>query len=344
MCKKKLRCSAFPYNVFHLRAFLLQMLTKKNPNMKTKSFFVAVIITAVSLFSACKKETLSGTQASNVQSFFDQTQVSAQTFSADLSTYNTITGAKGTIVRVSPGSLLHQNGTTVTGSVQFQLKELYSHGDMILSNVATVSNGSLLQSGGEIYLGATQGSENLLINHANPLAIQFPTTNATAGMQLFTGSFTASTTDATGNIMNWNPVANANANIVWDSTTLRQYFGFIVDSFGWTNCDMFYYLSGGTDPQVQLPAGFDNTNTKIFMLFDAQNAIATADVWASPIFKFHAGSHTPIGLSVTIIAIGQKNGQFYYDIVHETTSAGAVFNVTMSQATLATIKNAVNAL
>ncbi|MDB5281001.1 MAG: hypothetical protein JWO06_76 [Bacteroidota bacterium] len=311
--------------------------------MKTKSLSLALVIAAVGLFSSCKKDATPATQNGNVQSFFDQTQVSAQTLSANLSTYNTLTGAKGTIIKVAPGSLLHQNGTTVTGSVQFQLRELYSHGDMILSNAATVSNGSLLKSGGEIYLTATQGSENLLINHSNPLVLQFPTSNATTGMQLFTGSFSTATATTPATI-NWNPVANANATIVLDSSTLNQYFGFSSDSFGWTNCDQFYNLTGGTDLQVQLPVGFDSTNTRVFMLLDAENSLAWADVWASPIYKFHACSHTPIGINVTIIAIAQKGNQFYYAIQHETTASGVIFTVTMTPAPVAAIKTAIQAL
>jgi hypothetical protein len=206
-----------------------------------------------------------------------------------------------------------------------------------------------LQSGGEIYLSASQGSEVLRINHNNPLAVEFPVTGTPTGMQLFSGSFIQNSNVAADTTLNWMPIAADSANVVVDTTggnfgNANQYYAFVTDSFGWSNCDRFDGLSGGCNPTIKLPTGFDQTNTMVYMIFNSEHTVATADIWTSPNYYFHAGTHTPIGLSVTIIAISQKGSNYYYDILPETTAANAVFNVTMTQAPLSTIQAAVGAL
>jgi hypothetical protein len=316
--------------------------------MKTKNILIAVTVTVVQvLILSCHKNGSTSTSGGGqLAGFFQQTQVPSQSFTITGGQFNNITGSKGTQLYIYAGSLLHQNGSAVTGSVQVQLQEIYSHGDMILSNATTTSDSFLLQSGGEIYLTATQNGETLRISHNNPIGVNMPITGSgLSGMQRFTGTVIANNNIAAGSQINWVivPADTAAAPAVNDTGAGYSY-SFVVDSFGWSNCDRFYNLPGGTDPMIQLPTGYDNTNTTVYMIFDAENTVATADRWSSPIYRFHSGSHTPIGLHVTIVAIAKKGSTYYYDIEHEVTASGATFNMNMTQSTLDAIKAAVGQL
>jgi hypothetical protein len=167
-------------------------------------------------------------------------------------------------------------------------------------------------------------------------------------MQRFTGNFISNNNIAAGTQLNWKivPADTAAVAIVNDTAqgNFALNYGIVLDSFGWSNCDRFYDLPGGTDPMIQLPTGYDNTNTSVYMIFDAENVVATADVWNSPIYKFHSGSHTPIGLHVTIVAVAKVGSNYFYAIQHNVTAAGATFNLTMTQSTLTAITTTIEQL
>lgn len=322
--------------------------------MKTKNILTLTITALIILpFASCNKPgnktiTPVGPQLATL---FQQTQVQSQFFTVNAGSFSSITGTKGTKLFIYAGSLLHQNGSVVNGNVQIELKEIYSHGDMILSNATTTSDSFLLQSGGELYLAATQSGENLRIDRNNPISAFMPTTSGTAlnGMQRFTGNFISNNNIAAGQQLNWNVVPGDTAAIPVIQDTMQGggfalNYGIVLDSFGWSNCDRFYDLTGGTDPMIQLPTGYDNTNTSVYMIFDAENGVATADVWNSPIYKFHLGSHTPIGLHVTIVAIAKVGSNYFYAIQHDITATGAIFNLTMTQGTLTDINAAIEQL
>jgi hypothetical protein len=314
--------------------------------MQTKISLAAIAVVLL-LCSACKKETTTP-GSSSVKDFFSSAAVQSQSFTVNATNYQQIVGAKNTHIVLYPGSLLDQNGHVVTGNVQVELKELYSKGDMIRSNATTTSGNLLLQSGGEIYLKIRQGNQELRVNPAIPLQIAFPTNNPSAGMQLFYGGFAVNDAVAADSVLNWNVACTcttANAFITVDSFSSVQFYDFwTVDSLGWTNCDRFYNLTGGTDVSIELAQGFDDTNTSVYMIFDAENSVASADLFSNQIFRFHSGEHTPIGINVTIVAICKKDGQYYYGIQHKVTAAGVNINVPMTAATEAQITTALDAL
>ncbi len=300
----------------------------------------------LSFILSCHKNESNTTTSGQMAPFFQQTQVQSQTFAVTAGQFSQVTGAKSTQLYIYPGSLVLPNGNAATGSVQVELKELYTHGDMILSNATTTSGSQLLQSGGELYITATQNGQNLLINHNSPIQAYMPATgNGVSGMQRFTGQVVSNNT-AAGNMINWGLLANdtALAPLIWDSAQGGMFLAYAIaiDSFGWTNCDQFpTQTNGGADVGVQLPTGFDNTNTSVYMIFNAANTIAPADRWSAPIYKFHSGENTPLGLNISIVAVSQKGTNYYYSILQEVTSAGAVYSITMTQAPLSTIKTAI---
>lgn len=309
--------------------------------------FASLMLTISAFIVSCSEEDpieFPTPESNTLKDFFKDTRVQSQFFTFDAAAGTYFFGAKGTGIYFPGGSLLHQNGTAVTGTVQLELKEIYSKGDMILSNAAPESNGTLLKSGGEVYVALTQNNQKLRISHTNPGFIMFPCSTAVAGMQLFNGEFRKNSELAADSAMNWNLANGDSAQVVQDTMGTGTYYQFTFDSIGWSNCDRFYYLTGGTDPMIHLPNGYDNMNTQVYMVFDAESVMASADVFADQIYRFHAGEHTPIGLHVTIVAIANTNDKYYYSITHEVTSAGATFELNLTEATKQEVQTAISAL
>ena len=307
-----------------------------------------LVITVIAItMAACKKGPVTTQTTSAIAGLFAQTRVQSQSFTVAAGTYGTVIGTKGTVIRYYPNSFLHQNGTAVTGNVNIELKEIYSAGDMILSNATTTSNGQRLQSGGEVYLHATQNGEALRIDHNNPLALEFPTTSPVSGMQLFRGQFVHVDSVAQDSVLNWDTTA-VQAQVIQDtaSGSAGTFYYFQLDSFGWSNCDRFYSLSGGTSVLIQSSGVYTNHNTAVFLIFNSEHTAATADRYdsATHMFGFHSDGHTPLGLSVTIVALSEINGQYYSSIVPTTTTTNMIVPLTFQPTTLAAFTTAVDAL
>ena len=125
-----------------------------------------------------------------------------------------------------------------------------------------------------------------------------------------------------------------NNGIVWedeDSTAIRVVqdsaggqtgwglsYSWTDSSFGWTNIDKFY-----NDPRpkttinVQLPAGYDNTNSSVYITYDGEpTALANFDMYdpATQLFSEHYGL-IPIGLNVHFVIVAEVNGQLFSAIV-----------------------------
>ncbi len=315
-----------------------------------KHALIAMVGIALALGSCHKETTIIPQSTSKLSTLFAQTKVASQTFTVNANNYQQIVGSKGTIIRFYAGSLLHQNGTPVTGNVTVELKEIYSVGDMILSNATTTSNGKRLQSGGEIYLHASQNGEVLRINHSIPLTVEFPTNNPVAGMELFRGQFIANDSLPQDTILNWD-TTNVGGQVIQDTVSgvsSGTFYQFQLDSFGWSNCDRFWgsNTGAGTAVRIQSATPYTNHNTAVFLVFNAEHTAAPSDTYdsATHIFGFHSDGNTPLGLSVTVVAISEINGQYFSSIVSTTTSANMLVTLNFQPTTLAAFTAAVNAL
>lgn len=128
---------------------------------------------------------------------FTNTIVQSQFFSIDGKSDSIIEGKDGTIVICPKGSFKRANGQVVDDSIRIELAEALSIDKILLSNLTTTSNGNLLETEGMIYFNATSKGEQLLINKANPIHFEIPTSIKKPGMMAYKG-----TRDANGNT-NW---------------------------------------------------------------------------------------------------------------------------------------------
>jgi hypothetical protein len=318
-------------------------------NYKLKIGFLA-LVGAIAITS-CKKEdpqptepivTTPNASLSDLRNYLKSNlDAAAQTFTVNEDAGQTITGAKGTVVIISPNSFQTQSGGAVTGNITVKLTEIFDKKDMILMNAATMGrnwDGSLkpLISGGEFKITAYQNGQALKLKPGMQIQATVPASNGVdPSMGLFYGEGGE------------NPDT-----LVWNQADSALFGGqgnqytFWSDSLNWINCDYFYNdPNPQTIVQVTPPAGFDNSNMLLFISFDGMTSI-------SSIYNFAAGNFTtapsytlPIGMNVHFVAIAMIGGNPHVAIVPATLANNHLEVIpALTQMTPAQLATALNAL
>jgi outer membrane protein assembly factor BamB len=202
----------------------------------------------------------------------------------------------------------------VKGDVEFEMKEIYNRGDMVLSNAHTVCNDLPLESGGELYLGASRNSEPLVLAADKNILIEMPA-RSNKEMQLFNGM-------PDRNSVNWN-VANPNTvtPVLNSNSITGSSYNFSTSSMNWINCDKFMRSnSSNTKINVRVPKQFDTTNTAVFIVFAGQNTVTKFDHFTNYSQLSNESNQSifdtrwytvPVGADVTIVAISEVDGQVF---------------------------------
>jgi len=112
-----------------------------------------------------------------------------------------IKGIDGTKIVIPGGSLVDEDGMSVTGNVTVQLIESYKKSDFIFGNLPTESNGQLLESGGMIYVDVMQNDKKLKLKSNKKIQIEFGGKIKNDSMLLFNA---ANTNDKSDWILNEN--------------------------------------------------------------------------------------------------------------------------------------------
>lgn len=278
--------------------------------MKTISSIITTAALALLVVQGCKKEEIinepnPATGSSSIGAFFTQNGVPSQTLNVDAATGGFYTGNQGTRLYIYPNSFVTLTNQPVSGTVQLELKEILNRTDMILSDAHTLSNNNLLESGGELYLNATQGGQKLKLAAGKSIYVVMPTTT-TQDMNLFYGTRTSQG-------VNWNlaastPTITANPD---SSQTSGWAYPFSIDSLNWINMDVFYSdPNPKTKVKVNVSAGYDSSNTAVFVVFNSKKMISR--VYSYTPGEFNTNYYTlPTGMNVNIVAISKQNGQYY---------------------------------
>ncbi|SFC62364.1 hypothetical protein [Flavobacterium phragmitis] len=248
----------------------------------------------------------------------------------------TLTSAKGVKLYIN-GDCLTKNGNPVTGQVDIEFIELFDKGNMLVTNKPTMGimpdgKKNLLISGGEFFIKATQGGVELQTSCSLSMIVPTALTNGYDNlMTLWTGVI-----DEDGELA-WKDArgADGKGGVQGEGNNYYVTFG----NFGWTNVDRFY-----SDPRpkttilVDVPEGYDNTNSAVYLSYDGEgtNALAKLDTYtAEGLFSEHYGQ-IPVGLACHIIFATEDNGNWRYAIKGVTTTANAVYNFTLAETTVGT--------
>lgn len=248
----------------------------------------------------------------------------------------TLTSAKGVKLYIN-GDCLTKNGNPVTGQVDIEYIELFDKGNMLVTNKPTMGimpdgKKNLLISGGEFFIKATQDGVEL---QTSCLLKMIVPTSLTDGydnlMTLWTGII-----DEDGELA-WKDARGADGKGGVEGVGANYFVTF--GNFGWTNVDRFY-----SDPRpkttilVDVPEGFDNKNSAVYLSYDGEgtNALAKLDTYtAEGLFSEHYGQ-IPVGLACHIIFVTEDNGNWRYAVKGVTTTANAVYNFTLAETTVGT--------
>ena len=247
-----------------------------------------------------------------------------QQFSEEFSPGLTVTLDSGSTVTIA-GNLLDSDGHIVQGSVDLEVIELTSRGDMISSVMSTMGvdeNGdkSALISGGEHYVNVTQNGEQLTLQGEYRVHVL---ASLTGGLDMEMDLFVPEDESAgLEDAVDWSLV-DMDRKIGTGGEGSDAYYWLSSSTFGWTNVDKW-----NNDPrdktriQVSVPAGFDDQNSVIYLTYDGEpTALALLDVYDenSGLFTEHYGM-LPIGLEMHVIflSVDEDNDQWLYHILPET--------------------------
>jgi hypothetical protein len=221
---------------------------------------------------------------------------------------------------------------------------MYKPGEMIANRATTTYNNELLISGGQVYIKATKDGQEV---YANKYGIGFRQPSAsTQPMRLFYGNTNNedSVTTWTTDIM-VNSIGTISEATITDTSNISAAQGlyYQFDSctdFNWINCDFF---RNNNDPKTNININtsdptFNRTNTTIYIVFPAQNAVSRA--YSNYYKNSFVGPNFPVGLSMNIIVLAKKNGEYYYEEqTGLTVTANAVITSTPTKQTEDYIKN-----
>lgn len=282
-----------------------------------KSLLVLVLFSSL-FFMGCKENEVTDPidnrvvlPYDDVSDFLQSQAPKKQDFSITANIDQTITGAERTKITFYANSFVDAQGNLVTGQVDFELKEIYAKGDMILSERMTVgSNGRLLESGGEFFMKATSGGQEVFLNQDYYLEVPISTATANPfAMDLFT---------ATESDTIWTPADSTWVGVDSLTNNYQVYF----DSLNWINCDYFYGAANTTtafsvEPRI---TGVSLTDVSAYVVFNNINAVASL-YYNSAAGVFQSSYSLPIGESVTVVIIGMDASQFYLGTLNTSISA-----------------------
>ena len=246
-----------------------------------------------------------------LSSFFtDNIAEATQHFTTSAESFIYITGEKGTILLLNSNQLVDSDGNLVTGLVDIELIEIDKKSEIIMLNKATTGinqygQHETLISDGEFYVSISQNGEELTT--LSPMMLYSFLAPYDPDMRKF-----VNTSEEEDLLWEMAEDSLLNEDGEFEGTGA---FEILPGEWGWTNIDKFYNdPSPQTEIYAELPEGFNNTNTEVFISYDGEsNALAQFDVWEDGRFTEHYGL-IPIGLDVHFIAVRMIGGELNYSI------------------------------
>lgn len=312
--------------------------------MKNVPFFIkktSVLLLGMSFFLGSCEIVDDGDQESftSIDAYFSKKEVKPTSYKIDISTGGSFTTDKGSVLTIPENSFVTQDGKTVSGNVDIELKEVFSNADIINSGVFPVSGNNVLNSGGEFYVEARSNGELLKTSPGNFISLNIPAQAIDPNMQLFFGGPEQDTGD-----VNWMPIDTipidtmrgdtaqrfrSNSSFVFNSAD--NSYEIKLDSMGWGNIDAFMSTQyfDCTFNLVGLE-GLDGTNTTAFAVFKDQNTVWPVGInsWGSisgnQILERHLAD---VDMNVVVISVIDK--QLHYGLLDITPEQNKTYDIIM---------------
>jgi hypothetical protein len=272
-------------------------------------------------FGACSddKDPAPANENKSIASLYQSLKETPQTFTVNAGAWQTITGARGTIIRFNPQSFKNASGNIITaGTVDIALTEAYTPGQMLLNNVTTVTDShEPLGSGGCINIVATVNNHEVF---ANDYSISFRQPGANEqSMALFKGIVS---TDPLTSGVTWSSDSSNTVTRATKDSTGNPIFYYTFDScisFNWINCDHFVsFPDPKSDVKVVLPdSSYNLTNTRVFLIFPGMNMVTGMSHYDATTHSFSLGFPSyflPIGTNIKVAVLSARNNNYYFDM------------------------------
>jgi hypothetical protein len=291
--------------------------------MKKLSLICAIAVCALLVFQACKKDrntvfvnTGTNNTGGNQPTSFPISILSAwskqapqkQSFTVNAASGGWVVGAKGCKFYFPSNVLLDKNNNPVTGSVDIELREYMTKGDMLFSGVTVTSGNKLLESGGMFYLMAKKDGQELHLKDNSGFQMQVPQTNdANDVMNIWFGE--PNLKDSL-NKVNW---VKDTVQVVPKNDSggqKRTYFQmFDYFKFGYCNIDREWmnFKTLIKKFRVKMPSGCNDTNSTALLLFKNYNCCAWC-YWLSGEKKISTSYGLPLGETAKVL-VYKKTGK-----------------------------------
>ena len=221
--------------------------------------------------------------------------LNTQTASIDSDNFSFISD-RGAIVTAEPFSFIFKDdGSLCSGLIDFEFVEIYTKSDILRFGIPTWTlSGEILESDGEFNFAASQNGRDLILADDKSLTLRVPNPEPNTDMQLFEQIE-----------FSWNAV----------DSLITDEFGYEAGilNLDWVNIDYFTKFDDElTDVIVELPTGYDRTNTLGFAVFEDLNIVLP--LWGDPL-----NAKLPIGEKVTFVAISSEDeNTFRFDSSDQT--------------------------
>ncbi|QEE50872.1 hypothetical protein FUA48_15185 [Flavobacterium alkalisoli] len=257
-------------------------------------------------------------------------------------------------------STLRVKGNPVSGPVVVEYIEIFGRGDMLTANktASGISNQSENQeaaaplvTGGEFYVNmTTEEGEN--IDDGAEYQLTVPT-ELTGGDDEDMTSWTGEEEDTNGD-----GEGDDDGDVTWDEDTDENgddkdvpveegAYILTLDRFGWCNIDKLEQFGGEkTNIFVDVPNGFDNHNSKVYIAFDGQiNMMFRIDDYdnAAQLFQ-NINNVIPLGVQCHVIFASGQGNQWLYAVKSLTTVPNGVVVFTQGDIVTATQNDVINML
>ena len=277
-------------------------------------------------------EVINADTYSSMDGLIQALKPSAQTFTIDPTTDETVTGADGTIISINANAFTDDNNNLIGTPVTVKLREHLTLEDMILANVQTSSNNQILVTGGSFSL--TFEDENGSSINVNPWAIhaQIPVQTDITGyenqMQYYKGE--SSIVD-NREMVDWELGTNSQADLgngIFFISGLDQ---------GFANCDVLYDMAGDTPTQFEVSVSdvTDYTETTVWMVIeDFPSVIMITSLNDTRTALSTYENSIPTGLNATLIAISvDEDNYLKFGSLPITVLGDDVFNIDLDYGT-----------
>ena len=202
-----------------------------------------------------------------------------------------------------------------SGSFDISVTVCDTKGEILIAGLPTLSEGKLLESRIEMDLNILDGTTAVKLAHGKQIRILVKDPDPRERMELFYGAGDR-WIQADDNPDTWDNVANSDWWIQQDSNQNPiTGFGYecFSDSLDWINVDVFFEVpeEHRTTVCLDLPDGFTNKNTSVFMVFDNYKSLLWMPGDSSAQQFCEPYGATPVGFNVTFVVLSEMGDDSY---------------------------------